>query len=224
MLARIQPFFQAAFLLGFFAATLFLPAGTLAWPMGWAFFAAFAAFMLAAFVLLDPELIQKRGSVSSTIKRWDVALASSAFVFLYPLNFAVAALDAVRFGWSPPLAFAVKVAGLAGFVLGYGFAFWAMRVNRFFSTFVEIQADRGHRVVAVGPYRYVRHPGYAGAIIAHIAVPFSLGSLWAVLPALSGAFLFAVRTHLEDKTLKRELEGYSEYTSRVRYRLLPGIW
>jgi protein-S-isoprenylcysteine O-methyltransferase Ste14 len=96
--------------------------------------------------------------------------------------------------------------------------------NRFFSTAVRIQLDRGHVVETGGPYRFVRHPGYVGAILGAFASAVVLGSLWALLPALVLAALFVVRTALEDRTLRRKLPGYEAYAGRVRYRLLPGMW
>lgn len=101
---------------------------------------------------------------------------------------------------------------------------WAMVVNRFFSSHVRIQADRGHTVVSAGPYRVVRHPGYAGGILAWIAAPVFFSSYWVTIPSVAVITLTIIRTALEDRTLKEELPGYSEYTERVRYRLVPGIW
>jgi protein-S-isoprenylcysteine O-methyltransferase Ste14 len=101
---------------------------------------------------------------------------------------------------------------------------WAMVVNRFFSKSVRIQRERSHRVVSVGPYRYVRHPGYVGWILMSAAVPVILGSLWALVPAGLAVAGMMVRTALEDRLLRADLEGYEEYAVKVRSRLLPGIW
>jgi protein-S-isoprenylcysteine O-methyltransferase Ste14 len=99
-----------------------------------------------------------------------------------------------------------------------------MRANPFFSTFVRIQDDRGHAVVNSGPYAWVRHPGYAGTIIAHLALPLIFGSTWALVPASLGALLFVLRTAREDRVLSERLGGYHEYRARVRWRLVPGVW
>ncbi|MBU0705027.1 MAG: isoprenylcysteine carboxylmethyltransferase family protein, partial [Chloroflexi bacterium] len=101
---------------------------------------------------------------------------------------------------------------------------WGMTANKFFSTSVRIQEERGHTVASEGPYRYVRHPGYVGYIIALFATALALGSLWALVPAVLATCLFVVRTALEDRTLQKELAGYKEYAQQVRYRLLPGVW
>jgi len=104
------------------------------------------------------------------------------------------------------------------------FGLWAMVTNEHFEQFVRIQTERGHRVVSSGPYRFVRHPGYVSAILGALATPLILGSARTFVPAGLVALLFVVRTALEDRTLRRELEGYSDYAQRTRYRLLPGAW
>ena len=99
-----------------------------------------------------------------------------------------------------------------------------MASNRYFSTLVRIQIDRGHTVATSGPYRYVRHPGYTGYSASFFGMSLALGSLWAIIPAGFLTCLFVVRTVLEDRTLQGELPGYGHYARRVRFRLLPGIW
>jgi protein-S-isoprenylcysteine O-methyltransferase Ste14 len=99
-----------------------------------------------------------------------------------------------------------------------------MVTNRFFSATVRIQADRGHVVVDRGPYRYVRHPGYAGALAFTLASPVALGSWRALIPAALTAAVLVLRTALEDRTLRAELTGYREYAGRVPGRLVPGLW
>jgi protein-S-isoprenylcysteine O-methyltransferase Ste14 len=89
---------------------------------------------------------------------------------------------------------------------------------------VRIQTDRDHRVVSTGPYRWMRHPGYAGSLLAYLATPLFLDSRWAFLPAVLITVVLVIRTNLEDQTLQDELGGYREYAGRVRYRLLPGVW
>ena len=101
---------------------------------------------------------------------------------------------------------------------------WSMASNAFFSTVVRIQDDRGHAVASGGPYRFVRHPGYVAAILFYLVTPLMLGSVWTFIPSVLMVLLFVVRTALEDRTLREELDGYWEYAQRVRYRLLPGVW
>ncbi len=109
-------------------------------------------------------------------------------------------------------------------MLGFAIFSWAMASNAFFSTVVRVLADRGHTVCSTGPYRFVRHPGYVGAIAQSFSAPLLLGSLWALIPAGLAALFLIVRTALEDRTLHAELDGYRGYAARVRYRLLPGVW
>ena len=108
--------------------------------------------------------------------------------------------------------------------LGLGLFLWAMASNAFFSEGVRIQEERSHTVATGGPYQYVRHPGYSGAILAQLSTPLLLGSPWALIPSLASAALYITRTTLEDKTLVAELPGYNDYTQQTRYRLFPGVW
>ena len=130
----------------------------------------------------------------------------------------------MRFGWTGTVPVALHLGGLLVNMLGYALFLWAMVSNAFFAEGVRIQDERAHRVATDGPYRYVRHPGYAGAIVAGLATPFLLGSLWALIPAALSAGLYVVRTGLEDRTLMQELPGYIEYAERTRFRLFPGVW
>jgi protein-S-isoprenylcysteine O-methyltransferase Ste14 len=106
----------------------------------------------------------------------------------------------------------------------YGFIMWAMFTNNFFSSKVRIQSDRGQYVVQQGPYKFVRHPGYLGVLFWMPSTALTMGSLWGLIPAALAVLTIIIRTYLEDKTLQKELPGYIEYTQKVRYRLIPGIW
>jgi len=116
------------------------------------------------------------------------------------------------------------LAALAAAALGYALVTWAMTANAFFSLVNRIQAERGHSVATQGPYRLVRHPGYAGAIVFELASPLALGSLWALIPGVVSALLMIARTGLEDRSLHTELPGYADYARQTPYRLLPGVW
>ena len=206
---------------------LFLAAGTVDWIWGWAQLIVLAAFLAAHPLLLvpiNPELLaeRERGFRDEGVKPWDKWIAGLAAGAILPL-WVVAGLD-VRFDWTGGMPIALHVGGLLANVLGYALFLWAMVSNAYFAEGVRIQEERGHKVATEGPYRCVRHPGYAGAIVSGLATPFLLGSLWALIPAAISAVLYAVRTALEDKTLVEELPGYSEYAQQTRFRLLPGIW
>lgn len=99
-----------------------------------------------------------------------------------------------------------------------------MAENRFFWSVAIVRPDRGHRVCDSGPYRIVRHPGYAGNIPPLLGIVLALGSVWALVPAAVALIVAVIRTALEDRTLLEELPGYRDYAQRVRYRLVPGIY
>ena len=171
-----------------------------------------------------PDLLAERARFMqhANVKPWDRYLAPLVGLGggLIPL---VAGLEA-RFAWSPAFSLPAKYLSLVLILAGFALASYALIENRFFSGTVRIQAERGHHVVSSGPYRWVRHPGYAGALLAYLVTPLYLDSRWAFLPAVFITILLSIRTDLEDKTLHEELEGYRDYARRVRYRLLPGVW
>ncbi len=219
---------QSALGLVGYGVFIFLAAGSLRWVWGWVLLALSAAVLVAHVVVLvpiNPELLAEReeGFRAPGTKRWDkwltVFWASCGTVVLW----VVAGLE-FRLGWTAGMPLAMHIAGLALSLVGYTVFLWAMAVNAFFTEGVRIQTERGHTVVTNGPYRLVRHPGNAGAILSLIASPFLLGSWWALVPAALALGGYVVRTALEDRTLQEELPGYREYAQRTRWRLLPGVW
>ena len=211
--------------LGFFAALIFWPAGTIDWLQGWLYFGLFSTSASLTLVYLrrvNPEVIKHRLQFKKGTKRWDKLWAvffAPAFIAIY----VVAGFDAVRYQWST-MPWWLWLAGLAVWLPGNALLTWAMGVNPFFEKTVRIQTERGHHVIDTGPYRFVRHPGYLGFSGWCLATPLLLGSWWSLLAALLSLAALAVRTRLEDRTLQEELTGYRDYASRVRYRLIPGIW
>lgn len=135
----------------------------------------------------------------------------------------VAGLDELL-GWTPAFPLFVKLVSLVVTLLGYAFGTYAMTENCYFSGVVRIQRERGHTVVSTGPYRWVRHPGYAGALPSFLGWPVFLDSSWALVVAVPLVAALVLRTALEDRMLQEQLEGYREYAQRVRFRLVPGIW
>lgn len=129
-----------------------------------------------------------------------------------------------RYSWSSEFPLWLIVIGFILISLGYAFASWAFAENRFFSSVVRIQTDRGHEVCDSGPYQFVRHPGYAGSILALFGIALALGSVWTLIPAAVASIITVIRTVLEDQTLLKELPGYRDYARRVCYRLIPGIF
>jgi len=209
----------------FFALFMFLPAGTWAWEKGWPFILVFiSAVTLASFYLwrVNPEVVVARSHSHKGSKRWDINLLG----FLLPSIYAiipVAAVDDGRFHWCP-LPLWVILIGYALLLVGLGIITWAEAVNKFFEPTVRIQTERGHRVIDTGPYALVRHPGYGAGCLISVGAALSLGSLWALSPAGLACLLLILRTQWEDQTLQAELAGYKEYTERVRFRLIPGVW
>jgi len=135
----------------------------------------------------------------------------------------VAGLEAL-FGGAMGFGGPATLLSMVVLVGGYALSTYALMENRFFSGTVRIQTERGHHVISGGPYGWMRHPGYAGGLLAYLATPVLLGSRWACLPMVVLFALLLLRTALEDRTLQEELPGYREYAQRVRYRLLPGVW
>ena len=207
------------------AAILFLSASRWDWVMGWALIGITVIWVAATALVVipkNPELLAERVGPRKGAKTWDAAIMS--VVGLAMMARLVVAGLVERFGWTMGISLSLQITALAVAVLGYALVVWATAANAFFSQIVRIQKERGHTVATGGPYQFVRHPGYVGTILVELATPIMLGSWWALIPGGLGALLFVVRTALEDRTLREELEGYREYAQRVRYRLLPGIW
>lgn len=201
--------------------------GNWGWWEAWAYVVvSIAGFVLSRWLAArrHPDLIAERARFMehADAKPWDRLLAP--LVALGSVVILIVAGVDGRLGWSPAFELPLRVAGLAFVIAGYILGSYALMENRFFSGMVRIQRERGHRVVSSGPYRWVRHPGYAGAIATYLAIPALLGSLWAWLPAAALVAILVVRTRLEDATLRAELEGYEAYAERVPCRLLPGVW
>ena len=209
------------------ALILFGSSGRLDWGMAWVYVGLTTAFSLGSRIIMQwktPELIAERGQSldKEDAEPWDKVLMPLGIIVAIVM-LIVAGLDK-RFEWSPNLPLLLHITAFVITALGYSLGTWATLVNRFFSAVVRIQRDRGHTVVSSGPYRLIRHPGYAGTVVTSLAPPLLLGSLWALIPAVLVVSLLIIRTALEDRTLQEELEGYHDYATGVRYRLLPGVW
>ncbi len=205
-------------------AFLFLVAGRWNYWQGWVY-AGLNSSILLLMVLLsfrNPELVEERLNPKEGMKSWDKVYFGIT-TSLYFLALILAGLDA-RYSWSPGLPPSVYGLGVGVYLIGQAIFLWARYTNRFFSSVVRIQQDRGQVVCKDGPYRYVRHPGYVGGILYTAVIGLILGSLWACIPQLLASGLLIWRTAMEDKTLQAELPGYVEYSREIRYRLLPGVW
>lgn len=199
-------------------------AGTFVWPGFGLYLGVLAAGLTIHRVYVarhNPELLARRRRIGAGTKPWDV-IWNLAF---WPLMIAIPVVAGLglRFGWTmmPAELRSVGIVLLAG---GLALSGWAMSVNPHFEGTVRIQTEIEHRVIDSGPYRALRHPGYAGLILWAWATPFMLLSWAALAPAGVVVGWIVLRTALEDRLLRRELAGYSAYCTRTRYRLLPGVW
>ena len=157
------------------------------------------------------------------MRDWDKVVGGLFGVMYFIVLLLVAGLDA-RYGWTGEVDLRLHIMGAVGSLVGFSLFSWAMISNAYFSTVARIQDDRGHAVCTVGPYQYVRHPGYIGGILQSLSNPLMFGSIWSFIPGVLAVALLVLRTLLEDRMLHEELVGYPEYASQVRFRLLPGIW
>jgi protein-S-isoprenylcysteine O-methyltransferase Ste14 len=213
----------AGLLLG--VGALFVPAGTFAWANAWLFLGLTTAYTVVNTIVLarkSPRLLNERGKFVKEGTR----VFDKVYVALYlPMGLAtliVSGLDR-RFGWSHVPAWAT-VAGVVLLLPAFFVGMWAMTANPCFECTMRIQDDRGQQVITSGPYRLVRHPGYSALVLSTLTYPLILGSWWAFLPAGALAAVVVVRTALEDRMLRDEMPGYSEYVAKTRFRLIPLVW
>ena len=206
---------------GFFALVVFVIAGRFDLPMVNAYVAITAAVFLVATLFVDPGLMKERTRRRQTGEDpRRLALLRVMFV----ASMLVALFDVGRFHWSDTVPRPLQAVALIVASVALAWTLWAVAANRFFVPVIRIQPERDHRVVAEGPYALVRHPGYAGNILNAPASVLALGSWWALVPALAISLLFVARTAHEDRFLREHLDGYREYASRVRFRLVPHLW
>lgn len=206
------------------ALTLFLPAGTIFWLQGWIYIILMIVFSTSFITYLtkkDPELLKARAKTKTT-ESWDkkiLIFSTPAFLMMYILP----GFDAVRFQWSiVPLY--LNIIGFIGMILALIFFFLVSRENTYLSRVVEIQEERGHKVITSGPYRIVRHPMYLAVIVLYISHCLALGSLFSLIPCAIVILTIILRIIHEDKMLQEQLEGYKEYAQKTRYKLIPGLW
>lgn len=203
---------------------LLISANDVYWINGWVYFVFMLSYEIIYALLLmkiNPGLLNERAKViKKGSKRFDKVFA----VFYLPLYFmvmVVSGLDAVRYGWST-MPLWITLLGLVMIIMASYLSFWAMAVNSYFECTVLVRENQ--QVCKSGPYRFVRHPGYAAGIVSFLAAPLILGSWWGLVPSAMLVIMLVVRTAMEDRTLKKELPGYREYTRTTRYRLIPGVW
>jgi protein-S-isoprenylcysteine O-methyltransferase Ste14 len=204
---------------------LFWPAGRVDWWPAWACLAVMLAWTVATAVVIlrsNPDLLAERLGPRKGAKAWDTAIMSMLGLAQLA-RYVLAGLDQ-RYGWTGGFPLAAQLAALIFCLLGYTLVVRATASNAFFSQIVRIQSERGHTVATGGPYHYVRHPAYVGAIAYELAVPVLLASWPAAIPSALTVTLLILRTALEDRALQAGLAGYADYSQKVRHRLVPGVW
>ena len=211
--------------LALWATIYFTCAGRTDLPLAWWYFGlnlGLGLLVSVALARLNPDLIGERLKPGPGEQDKVFKIAST---ILAVLMVALAGMDVGRYHWSAPVAPSAQIAGLVLVLLGYALLTWALLINRFFSSAVRLQPDRQQSVIDRGPYAYVRHPGYAGAIPYMVFTGLALGSwLSTLLTCVPLVLFFIRRTMLEEAMLRKGLPGYAEYAARVRYRLIPGVW
>jgi len=200
---------------------LFLPAGTFAFWEAWIYLAILLipmSLVMFYFLKKAPELLARRMKLKEKEVEQKLIIKLSFIPFL--LAFIMPGIDK-RLGWSDvPITIIVVAEMLV--LIGYILFFLVLKENQFASRVIEV--EKGQKVIQSGPYRLVRHPMYLGAILMYVASPLALGSYWAIIPAIFIIPIFIARILNEESVLAKELEGYSEYKLKTRYRLIPGIW
>jgi protein-S-isoprenylcysteine O-methyltransferase Ste14 len=217
----VSAYVQSATFFVLAAVALFASAGTIAIATYWVYLGIFAGVFVASLLLLDPDLVRERMRPGG--KRPPLALQLVSAILV--AHWILAGLDHGRFHWTDTVPTWLQWTALVALAAAFRLCLWAMRVNRFFSSVIRIQSDRGQVVITAGPYAVIRHPGYLAGLIVMVASGIALDS-WlaaAMLVVLTVPFLLR-RAIIEDRVLKAELPGYQDYADRVRWRLVPGLW
>jgi protein-S-isoprenylcysteine O-methyltransferase Ste14 len=208
-----------------FFLILFISAGRIDYWQGLIYVIIGLIMSILNYTVLKPDydLLTERAKPGEGSKKWDKILLGLSFLITITM-FTLAGLDSGRYHWSPNFHWSLSLIGILLTASGQLLFLVAQKQNKFFSSTVRIQTDRYHTVCDTGLYKIVRHPAYLGSIIQSLGFPLFFGSLWSILPVGLLIILHIVRTYLEDKTLKEELNGYPEYSLNTRYKIIPYIW
>jgi protein-S-isoprenylcysteine O-methyltransferase Ste14 len=209
----------------FFLLILFISAGKINYWQGWLYtlINIISVLLNSLAISNNNDLAKERSTVKADTKLWDKRILGLSAIILI-ITYIVAGMDSGRFHWSPGFHWSINAIGVFLILCGEVLFLTAQKQNKFFSSVMRIQTDRGHTVCDTGIYKVIRHPAYLGTIVTAIGIPLILGSLWAFMPSIISVVLTLIRTSLEDKTLINELNGYLEYSHKTRYRLFPYIW
>lgn len=212
----------------FFALLLFLPARTWHWDRAWITLGMIVVgtvvTMLAAFRDNEGLYQERKGGIFQKDQPWADKVAVLPFALSFFAQIVCIPLDVFRWHLLPPTGPWVAALGLVLFLAGWTFMTLSFRDNAFAAPVVKLMKERGHRVIDTGSYAIVRHPMYTGVVLLLPGLALWLGSTAAALLAFVPIAFLAVRILVEEDFLKRELPGYLDYTRRLRWRLIPGIW
>ncbi len=208
-----------------FTTILFICAGRINYIQGWVFLCVNVGTTLMNFLTSQnkKDLVNERSKLGEGVKDWDKLLLGLSAV-MYLILIIIAGLDSGRYFWTKDFSWEIVISGIAMIFTGQILFLTARSQNNYFSIVVRIQKEREHVVCDTGLYKYIRHPGYLGMILSLIGIPLITTSIFSSIPTSMAIILLLIRTFLEDKTLKAELNGYTEYSERTRYKLLPFIW
>jgi protein-S-isoprenylcysteine O-methyltransferase Ste14 len=209
----------------FFLVILFISAGKINYWQGLLYsIVNIISVLLNSFLIRNNmELAEERPKVKADTKLWDKKILGISAIILI-ITYIVAGIDSGRFHWTLEYHWSLNAFGILLLLSGEVIFLVAQNQNKFFSSVMRIQTDRGHVVCDTGIYQIIRHPAYFGMIVTAIGIPLILGSLWSFIPSVISIVLTVIRTSLEDKTLMNELNGYREYSFKTRFRLFPNIW
>jgi len=208
-----------------FSSILFFCAGRLNYTQGWIFLSINILTTVMNYFTIhkNSELINERSKPGEGIKYWDKLLLGLS-ALTYVIIIVLAGLDSGRFQQTADFNWKISISGVILTLTGQIIFLAARSQNKFFSSVVRIQKDRGHFVCDTGIYKIVRHPGYLGMIISLTGLPLITTSAWSIFPTLIAIILLLIRTSLEDKSLINELDGYAEYANKTLYKLIPFLW
>jgi protein-S-isoprenylcysteine O-methyltransferase Ste14 len=205
----------------FFCFVLLLPAGTLYFWHVYVYFAVLVVpmiFVIRYFLKNDPEFLERRMKMKEKEKEQKRIVLFADIVYL--IGFLLPGFDR-RFGWSN-IPIVIVIAADIFVMASYIFIIYVFKENRYASRVIEVEQNQ--TVISTGPYSIIRHPMYLGALVMILSTPIALGSYFALIPFATLPVSFAFRILNEEKILNKELPGYNEYCSKVRYRLIPYIW
>jgi protein-S-isoprenylcysteine O-methyltransferase Ste14 len=223
----LKIFVQSAAWIAFMALWLFLPAGDWGWPQGWAFIAIFtfgSIVFVAWLYRRDPALLASRMDMSARKGEplWDRVFLL-VFISLWFVWLAFMAAETQRWHWSHMPA-SLNVVGALLIIAGFAATMPVFAANSFAAPTVSVQEERRQRVIDSGPYALVRHPMYAASALYLIGMPLLFGSWLGLIGSVAFLIGVSIRSIGEERTLARELPGYSDYMARVPWRLVPYVW